>query len=1454
MAMINRYFLLQSLLYFSVIACSSSGYAASITWVAQSPNNDLNDSANWSPATVPSNTDDAVFNSSIPGIATNPTADAAPFSVSTLSFLSSASIFDFNFINTTLTFNGAGITGSNTNPTITVINTNNSSFPGDLVSFTGGVGTSGSALLTSSNSGTLTGNQSGTGIGTISSNLHSNGAFFIANGGSITASNVGNDSTNGTGNNGTANTGASQLRFDQSFTAEDNVAVSVSNSGTFSGNNSTQGDAVAIVNGSQFLSSGAFQVGNHFNCEVQNTGNDSSLGIGLSNIGQVNAPQMLLQSTATVGNNCTMTVSNTGINSSQTTNFPDFIGYLNDQQFFVGDTFQANDNFSLTVSNTGTDTSTGYGGYQVAVINSNSGTTGSQILLQRGCALGDHASISSTNSGTYSGSNTNGGSNVAGMNLQQIAFGDSTTPGAYSLVAGDYFDLSASSSGIDSSTGVGGNAVGTVSTDQIAFFSSVVLGQHANITLTKNGDFTGNASTTYVNIGSSGGCQLNCVSSFSADDHFTLNASNSGTNTGSGIGSYFIGDLITGQQVAFQDNLILGNNASITISNSGSNSSNTANGNQVGSLMGYGKQLLAQELFQIGDDFLLTITNSGFDDSTVSGGNLVGFINNNTADNSASQFHLADGGVLGDRASITLSNTGTYEGSNQALSNFIGVLAGQQLCSVNDFQAGNNFALTASNSGINHASGQSDNSIGIAGLSQVEFGGACVLGNNASIVLSNSGINTDLAAGIFNNVGVINASQMSVNGNFSAGEILNLSASNTAINKGHFSNVVGHLSGSQLAFAQNCTLNDGSIISAFNSGSIGNSQIVFGQGFNVASGSVTIQAVNEGTIGFFGIDIQGSNTGGNANIVLGNSSLNIGTTLSTFTIAGLSGDDTSIVQSQPQLIINTAASTQSEFSGIIQNYPATNSTLMKTGAGTQKLSGINTYTGLTTIQEGTLVVNGSIAGDVLTNSLGTLKGNGTISGTLTNTGVVSPGESIGTLTVGNYINNNGTYAVEVNGLGQSDLIDASGTATLNGGTVVVSSADGTFRFQQPYTIVTAEGGVGGTFNSATSLVFVNPTLTYDPNNVYLTLYSALLNAAEKCNQFGVAANLDSIVNPNAAQSLLISTIANLPLAAAQEALENLSGFQYTNDVLMTNISTSRLLRRLYDPLRPLVIGRCSPCESSCDEWTSWLETGYGFTNLNGNNAHKLNVDSYQLTGGVQRTFCRDLTFGLAGSYEYDNMRYRHGKAHRHVGYASVYGLYRPNVFYGLFDLVYGYSSNRLERSLDVGDLQYKARSKPNLNLLTFYGEAGFDLDCCGYVLIQPFLGIQIGKNWRGRINENRANGWGLAIKRHDWSTTISRLGLHLSTSSSLCDCIDTSLDVAWNQLWSSHKNSTVGRFKEFGNPFSICGNRLDTSSIDYALTFMTCLCENLKAYVKIDGEHWQHANTFNALGGIEFFW
>ncbi len=121
---------------------------------------------------------------------------------------------------------------------------------------------------------------------------------------------------------------------------------------------------------------------------------------------------------------------------------------------------------------------------------------------------------------------------------------------------------------------------------------------------------------------------------------------------------------------------------------------------------------------------------------------------------------------------------------------------------------------------------------------------------------------------------------------------------------------------------------------------------------------------------------------------------------------------------------------------------------------------------------------------------GTLGGNGIAGNTTINGGTLSPGNSIGTLTMaGNLVlTAASTYMVEVSPT-TSDFTHVTGSATLGGATVAAQFAPGAYVGKR-YTILTADGGVSGTFSGPVNTNLptnFKSSLAHDGNNAYLDL-------------------------------------------------------------------------------------------------------------------------------------------------------------------------------------------------------------------------------------------------------------------------------------------------------------------------------------------------------------------------------
>ncbi|PLX78442.1 MAG: hypothetical protein C0614_08530, partial [Desulfuromonas sp.] len=216
---------------------------------------------------------------------------------------------------------------------------------------------------------------------------------------------------------------------------------------------------------------------------------------------------------------------------------------------------------------------------------------------------------------------------------------------------------------------------------------------------------------------------------------------------------------------------------------------------------------------------------------------------------------------------------------------------------------------------------------------------------------------------------------------------------------------------------------------------------------------------------------------GNGNLTLtGTNSYTGGTTVSGGT---LTGNADSL---QGQIVNNAAVVFNQNANGTYAGEMSGTGTLEVTGSGQLNLTGNHTFTGLTSVTGGALMANGSLASSVEIGPTGFLGGTGFIAGTVSNWGTIAPGNSIGTLTLGNLIAQPGsTHAVEVNPVGASDLVLVAGSATLNGGTVNVSreSLDNPESFSRRtfYEILAADGGIAGRYDGVVDdMSEINPFL------------------------------------------------------------------------------------------------------------------------------------------------------------------------------------------------------------------------------------------------------------------------------------------------------------------------------------------------------------------------------------------
>lgn len=581
----------------------------------------------------------------------------------------------------------------------------------------------------------------------------------------------------------------------------------------------------------------------------------------------------------------------------------------------------------------------------------------------------------------------------------------------------------------------------------------------------------------------------------------------------------------------------------------------------------------------------------------------------------------------------------------------------------------------------------------------------------------------------------------------------------------------------------------------------------------------------------------------------------------TFTDSSSAGQ--SLVNITQNAVMDLGQSADGEFTASVLGSGKIN----KTGTGTLRFLVDNgSFAGVTNVQAGNLALESNLGGSVIVASGAKLSGNGKVIGSLAVEGTISPGDSIGTLTVdGSFVQlSNSTYQVQVHETGQASLINVAGTpgtATIQADTTVNVTPipfqlQANQRFIVP--ILHADGGLSGTYTYLTSSnPLIRALLTYDPNDVFLTFQNTFSLLGNNSNERAVADQLQLITNPTKEEALALNAIASRPPREAERVLRQLSGEQYTFALFAAQESTERFLRRLFDPVRTIISTDpcCSYAPCNCSSpLEPWISGGYVHSSMKSTKAAQgFHGNGYEISFGVQDRLNRFWTVGVAGAYQKDKLHYGlGGTGSNRTGLGAFYALYRPSSFYFMGDLVVGFSKQHLNRPIDIDNSFCLSKSsKPETFQTALYIEAGKDfwIEC---MLFQPFIGLETGFYRRNHIKEHHDVLFDITVLEKSIGTASTRLGMHFN--SQFMNCFELSADLAWRYQINSIDNHIETRFATFGLEFETDGVNWGRNSVDGALNLSYLICNCVEIYAEADGQWWDKASAYSLIGGLKARW
>lgn len=533
--------------------------------------------------------------------------------------------------------------------------------------------------------------------------------------------------------------------------------------------------------------------------------------------------------------------------------------------------------------------------------------------------------------------------------------------------------------------------------------------------------------------------------------------------------------------------------------------------------------------------------------------------------------------------------------------------------------------------------------------------------------------------------------------------------------------------------------------------------------------------------------------------------------------------------------------------------------LYKLGSG--KLTLNNSFTGNVNLRGGSLIVGDSTAnssaiviGDIQA-GLGTLLGGyGQIQGSvnLLSGSTIAPGNSIGTLMVGNITFNLGaTYEVEALSNGLSDRINVTGTAIINGGDISVLAGAGLWSANTSYVIIDAPNNpITGTFdNLNTNLAFLTPSLDYtNPNQVKLTLTrsgTSFANVGITYNQINTGNAIESLGSSHP----VYNNVVGMSALQAQRAFNNLSGEIYASakSALFSNSYYSR--SAIYKHLNNQDSLLTNVLDTNKHLWIdTWYHNGYL---KDDSNADRLNNRGQGILIGADMLSNDTSTLGVALGYELTNLSIGGDRASKaDIDAIHVLGYARTSI--NALDLKGGVGYSWLDvdskRDISLGSATSKNKANYRGQQWQLFTETSHSFQLNTHTQLSPYVNLTYQQLKFNNFNEKGSLGTLHSKKQtaHQLQSAFgSRAEFTLTNKASIYT------DLAWQHNFGKRTPDTKLRFHGGVSDYKIKGIEMNKNNALVGVGANFQLADNINLNLGYEGQYGNRSKDHAVRGKLE---